>query len=496
MKRIMTSLLLGLALVSCKDPGTAPSPDSSPARPAAQAKGSSKSAADLSPAKATEKAPEKFKARFQTSKGAFTIEVNREWSPAGADRFYNLVKMGFFDDVRFFRAVEGFMVQFGLNGNPEVSSQWRSANINDDPVKQSNKRGYVTFAKTGMPNSRSTQIFINYGDNSRLDGMGFAPFGQVIEGMDVVDNLHKGYGEGAPMGNGPNQGRIQAEGNAYLDKDFPKLDRVTRAEIVPLFPGRVAVRHRVAGGSPPGPGGRFEVSRATRAGTGAAVRGGMTITVLQEAGGPSERARVEGPETLGDAELLALLLGPGAPPRRLAQALLEGAGGLSGLMREGVRGRQTGLNEARALRVEAALELGRRAAQRESLPRTWVLSSPERVAAWGRVSLGHLTHEELWLLALDGRHGLLAARRVAQGGSHGCAVRVRDVLRAALRAGASGFVLVHNHPSGDPTPSPEDTRMSVEVARAAEVVGLSLLDHIVVGAERHASLFELGLLGG
>lgn len=123
------------------------------------------------------------------------------------------------------------MVQFGIHGNPEVSTQWRSANIQDDPVKQSNKRGFVTFAKTGMPNSRSTQIFINYADNSRLDAMGFAPFGQV-ENMDVVDKLYKGYGEGAPMGNGPNQGRIQSEGNAYLDKDFSQLDRVIRAVIV------------------------------------------------------------------------------------------------------------------------------------------------------------------------------------------------------------------------------------------------------------------------
>ena len=236
LKRLFPGLLLGLSLLSCKDPTPTPDPGSS--RPAAAPRAESAPAqaqapAGLSPDKATEKAPEKFKARFQTSKGAFTIEVTREWSPTGADRFYNLVKMGFFDDVRFFRAVEGFMVQFGLSGNPAVSTLWRSASINDDPVKQSNKRGYVTFAKTNAPNSRSTQIFINYGDNSRLDAMGFAPFGQVVEGMDVVDNLHKGYGEGAPSGRGPSQRRIQSEGNAYLDKDFPLLDRVTRAEILP-----------------------------------------------------------------------------------------------------------------------------------------------------------------------------------------------------------------------------------------------------------------------
>lgn len=234
LKRLFSGLLLGLLVASCKDP--TPTPDPSTPKPGAMARkepsASGKSAAELDPDKATEAAPEQFKARFQTSKGAFTIEVHREWSPAGADRFYNLVKMGFFDDVRFFRAVEGFMVQFGISGDPSVSKLWRSANIKDDPVKQSNKRGFVTFAKTGLPNSRSTQIFINYGDNARLDPMGFAPFGQVVEGMEIVDSLYKGYGEGAPMGRGPDQGRIQSEGNAYLDKDFSQLDRVTHAEIV------------------------------------------------------------------------------------------------------------------------------------------------------------------------------------------------------------------------------------------------------------------------
>jgi len=227
LKRILPALAL---IAACKDPQTdsvRPAPDS--VKPAAMAR----SAADLDPAKATEKAPETFKARFSTSKGVFTIEVHREWSPNGADRFYNLVKMGFFNDTRFFRAIEGFMVQFGIHGSPEVSAKWRSADIKDDPVKQSNKRGFVTFAKTGMPNSRSTQIFINYADsNARLDAMGFSPFGQVVEGMDVVDSLYKGYGEGAPGGRGPDQQRLQSEGNAYLDRDFAQLDRVKVAEIV------------------------------------------------------------------------------------------------------------------------------------------------------------------------------------------------------------------------------------------------------------------------
>jgi cyclophilin family peptidyl-prolyl cis-trans isomerase len=182
------------------------------------------------PAALTEQAPATYKARFDTNKGAFVVDVRREWAPVGADRFYNLVKSGFFDDSRFFRVISGFMVQFGINGNPQVSAPWRNAQIKDDPVKQSNKRGFITFATAG-PNSRTTQVFVNFGDNARLDAMGFAPFGQVSSGMDVVDQLYSGYGEGAPSGRGPNQGRIQAEGNAYLTKEFPSLDFVRKATI-------------------------------------------------------------------------------------------------------------------------------------------------------------------------------------------------------------------------------------------------------------------------
>ena len=182
------------------------------------------------PAALNEKAPATYKARFDTSKGAFVIDVRREWAPFGADRFYNLIKNGFYDENRFFRVISGFMVQFGINGNPQLSTPWRGAQIKDDPVKQSNKRGFITFATSG-PNSRTTQVFINFGDNGRLDGMGFAPFGQVTSGMNVVDGLFNEYGEGAPQGRGPNQGRIQSEGNAYLTKDFPKLDYVRKATI-------------------------------------------------------------------------------------------------------------------------------------------------------------------------------------------------------------------------------------------------------------------------
>jgi peptidyl-prolyl cis-trans isomerase A (cyclophilin A) len=184
------------------------------------------------PASLNEQAPAVYKAKFDTSKGSFVIEVHRDWAPNGADRFYNLVKNGFYNDTRFFRVIEGFMVQFGINGNPKISAVWREANIKDDPVKQSNQRGMITFATAG-PNTRTTQVFISFGDNGGLDGQGFAPFGKVISGMDVVDSLFAGYGEGAPQGHGPNQGIVQNLGNAYLEKAFPKLDYVKQATIEP-----------------------------------------------------------------------------------------------------------------------------------------------------------------------------------------------------------------------------------------------------------------------
>ncbi len=184
------------------------------------------------PAALTEQAPATYKAKFDTPKGSFVIQVTRAWAPTGADRFYNLVKNGYFDDGRFFRVVSGFMVQFGLNADPALNAKWRVARIPDDNVSQSNTRGMVTFATSG-PNARTTQVFINFGDNSRLDGMGFAPFGRIVSGMDVVDKLYAGYGEGAPNGRGPDQNRIQTEGNAYLTKSFPQLDHVTKATIVP-----------------------------------------------------------------------------------------------------------------------------------------------------------------------------------------------------------------------------------------------------------------------
>jgi peptidyl-prolyl cis-trans isomerase A (cyclophilin A) len=178
-----------------------------------------------------EQAPATYKAKFDTSKGAFVVTVHRDWAPIGADRFYNLVKNGYFDDVRFFRVISNFMVQFGINGSPTVSAIWRnpSVQLKDDPVKQSNKRGYITFATAG-PNTRTTQVFVNFKDNAFLDGQGFAPFGEVSEGMeDVVDKLYSQYA-GKPQ---EQFVQILNQGNAFLNKDFPKLDFVKAATIEP-----------------------------------------------------------------------------------------------------------------------------------------------------------------------------------------------------------------------------------------------------------------------
>jgi peptidyl-prolyl cis-trans isomerase A (cyclophilin A) len=188
--------------------------------------------AQVDPSLATERAPDVFRAAFTTTRGTFVVEVHRDWAPHGADRFYNLVKLGFYDDTRFFRVIDGFMAQFGVSGDPAISARWRTANIEDDPVKQSNVRGFLTFAQTSQPNSRSTQVFVNYRDNSRLDATRFAPFGQVVQGMRVLDSLYSGYGEGRPEGSGPDQMRVEESGNAYLDEQFPKLDRVLSAHVL------------------------------------------------------------------------------------------------------------------------------------------------------------------------------------------------------------------------------------------------------------------------
>ena len=171
-------------------------------------------------------APAAFMARFDTNKGAFVIAVERKLSPHGADRFYNLVRNGYFDGNKFFRVLPGFIVQWGMNGDPAINKIWSESRILDDPVQISNKKGTITFAKPGSPNARSTHLFINYADNTNLDGQGFAPFGHVSEGMEVVEAINSEYKQA------PNQRMISEGGNAYLNEHYPKLDTILSAKIV------------------------------------------------------------------------------------------------------------------------------------------------------------------------------------------------------------------------------------------------------------------------
>src|SRR5579871_1239233 len=175
-------------------------------------------------------APDVYKVNLDTSKGAVVIEVHRDWAPLGADRFYELVKSGYYNGARFFRVLPMFMAQFGIAADPQVTAKWKDAKIADDPVKESNTRGMVTFATAG-PNTRTTQMFINIADNARLDASGFAPIGKVISGIEAIDGLYMGYGEGAPRGQGPAQQLIEEQGNGYLEKDFPKLDYIKTATV-------------------------------------------------------------------------------------------------------------------------------------------------------------------------------------------------------------------------------------------------------------------------
>jgi peptidyl-prolyl cis-trans isomerase A (cyclophilin A) len=177
-----------------------------------------------------EHAPAVYKVKFETSKGDFVVQINKEWAPLGAERFYQLVQSGFYDKARFFRVLPGFMVQFGINADPKTSALWQNMVIPDDPVKQSNTRGRITFATSG-PGSRTTQVFINYANNARLDATGFSPFGEVLGGMEVVDSLYSGYGEGYPKGNGPRQDLMQTQGNPYLEQSFPRLDYIKKASL-------------------------------------------------------------------------------------------------------------------------------------------------------------------------------------------------------------------------------------------------------------------------
>jgi cyclophilin family peptidyl-prolyl cis-trans isomerase len=221
---------------AAQTPSSAPakspsSGDQSSAAPAA--KPATYEAALLQPAALHAKAPDEYEVKFVTTAGDFTIKVTRAWAPNGADRFYNLVQHHFYDGASFFRVIKGFMAQFGLSAYPPVNVAWVNANIKDDPVKQSNHRGYITFAMSSQPNSRGTQVFINLVDNNFLDKSGFAPFGEVSEGMETVDKIYSGYGEGAPDGNGPRQDYVGGRGHTYLEKSFPKLDVIRTATLVP-----------------------------------------------------------------------------------------------------------------------------------------------------------------------------------------------------------------------------------------------------------------------
>jgi peptidyl-prolyl cis-trans isomerase A (cyclophilin A) len=207
----------------------------------------------LRPALLTTKAPATYQVKFVTTKGDFVISVTRAWAPLGADRFYNLARHHFYDNTAFFRVLKGFVVQWGISAYPPVAAAWSHAPIKDDPVVQSNLRGYVTYAKSPDPDTRTTQVFINLVDNVRLDTMGgFAPFGQVTEGMDVVEALYSGYGEGAPSGQGPVQDSIEKLGKAYLDKGFPNLDSI-KTTVLTLPPGAAPAKAPVASKTPGAP---------------------------------------------------------------------------------------------------------------------------------------------------------------------------------------------------------------------------------------------------
>jgi peptidyl-prolyl cis-trans isomerase A (cyclophilin A) len=244
----LAGLLLTVLATGCLSVPAHAGPQAQPAQPKVAAQGTTtkkpatttaaRPAYDralLHPALLKQKAPDEYKVQFSTTRGDFVVTVTRAWAPLGADRFYNLVKHHFFDNASFFRVLPGFVAQFGISAYPAVNKVWEPAVIKDDPVTQANLRGYVTFA-TGGPNTRTTQAFINLVDNKRLDSMGFAPFGQVTDGMKAVDMFYDQYGEGAPSGGGPDQDQIQKQGKPYLDKGWPKLDFVKTTTIISPAP--------------------------------------------------------------------------------------------------------------------------------------------------------------------------------------------------------------------------------------------------------------------
>jgi peptidyl-prolyl cis-trans isomerase A (cyclophilin A) len=211
MRRALAAAFILAAMTGCSSPEPTKKEAAAPAKP--------------------EKAPDVFQVNLDTSKGPVVIEVHRDWAPIGADHFYTLVKTGFYDGDRFFRIVRNFVVQFGINGDPKVNRLWANANLPDDPVKQHNVRGTISYATSG-PNTRSTQVFINLKDNgASLDGSGFAPFGKVTTGMDIVDSFYNSYGDMPPRGQGPDPSQIEVQGNEYLTSRFPRLDYIKKAAI-------------------------------------------------------------------------------------------------------------------------------------------------------------------------------------------------------------------------------------------------------------------------
>jgi peptidyl-prolyl cis-trans isomerase A (cyclophilin A) len=213
----VSSLFLVLAVAACNNKTTQQAPGPALLTP--------------SPTELAAAAPDSFKVQFVTSKGSFTAQFFRAWAPLGVDRFHYLAKNNYYDGIVFFRVLPNFVVQFGIHGDPKVSEAWRSRSILDDKVLQSNQQGFITYAMGG-PNTRTTQIFINKRDNSRLDAMGFAPIGKIIDGMHVVEQIYAGYGEGGRGGGGPDQEAIRLQGNAYLNRMFPMLDSIVTARIV------------------------------------------------------------------------------------------------------------------------------------------------------------------------------------------------------------------------------------------------------------------------
>ncbi len=235
-KNFFNMIRISAAFAVCLFPWRVPAGQAPPAKtpatknPALASKAPALDPALLHPETLRAKAPDAYDVKFVTTAGDFSVRVTRAWAPVGADRFYNLVRHHFYDGASFFRVLPGFMAQFGLSSSPQVSKAWEHANIKDDPVVQSNHKGFVSYAMAG-PNTRTTQVFINTGNNERLNQSGFSPFGVVTEGMEVVEKLYSGYGEGAPDGRGPNQGLIAARGRTYLDQGFPKLDSIKTATV-------------------------------------------------------------------------------------------------------------------------------------------------------------------------------------------------------------------------------------------------------------------------